>query len=72
MVTASWHDDSSDSDMLTYGDGTWVAYMNSATKASRIGLFAGYNFAGSVEWAIDLVQFVVGEAVAVAALDVVA
>lgn len=72
MVTASWHDDSSDSDMLTYGDGTWVAYMNSATKASRIGLFAGYNFAGSVEWAIDLVQFVVGEAAAVAALDVVA
>ncbi|KAL6876786.1 glycoside hydrolase family 18 protein [Trichoderma novae-zelandiae] len=54
----SWHDDSSDSDMMTYGNGTWVAYMSQQTKASRINKYAALNFAGSVEWAIDLVQFV--------------
>lgn len=54
----TWHDDSSDSDIMTYGNGTWVAYMSQHTKASRINRYAGLNFAGSVEWVIDLVQFV--------------
>ncbi|RFU75458.1 killer toxin subunits alpha beta [Trichoderma arundinaceum] len=54
----TWHDNSSDSDMMTYGDGTWVSYMSQDTKASRINRYAGYNFGGSVEWAVDLVQFV--------------
>ncbi|KAL7782928.1 glycoside hydrolase family 18 protein [Trichoderma ceciliae] len=54
----TWYDSSSDSDMMTYGDGTWVAYMSQQTKANRINRYAGNNFAGSVEWAIDLVQFV--------------
>ncbi|KAH0528266.1 hypothetical protein TsFJ059_003151 [Trichoderma semiorbis] len=54
----SWHDDNSDSDIMTYGNGTWVAYMSQDTKASRINRYARLNFADSVEWAIDLVQFV--------------
>ncbi|OTA05019.1 hypothetical protein A9Z42_0056530 [Trichoderma parareesei] len=54
----TWYDSSSDSDMMTYGNGTWVAYMSQQTKANRINRYAGSNFGGSVEWAIDLVQFV--------------
>ncbi|KAK3305284.1 uncharacterized protein B0T15DRAFT_397766, partial [Chaetomium strumarium] len=44
----------SDSDMMTYGGGTWVSHMSHATKASRISRYASYGFAGSVEWAVDL------------------
>ncbi|KAL7802066.1 glycoside hydrolase family 18 protein [Trichoderma aethiopicum] len=54
----TWHDASSDSDIMTYGNGTWVAYMSQKTKASRINKYAALNFGGSVEWAIDLVQAV--------------
>lgn len=57
-TVTTWHDDDSDSDLMTYGDGTWVAYMTDDTKASRIDLYASYNFAGSVEWAVDLATFV--------------
>ncbi|AEO66607.1 glycoside hydrolase family 18 protein [Thermothielavioides terrestris NRRL 8126] len=57
----TWYDSSSDSDMMTYGDGTWVAYMSPATKASRINRYASYGFAGTVEWAVDLAQFVLGQ-----------
>ncbi|PTB48755.1 glycoside hydrolase family 18 protein, partial [Trichoderma harzianum CBS 226.95] len=46
-------DDASDSDIVTYQD-TWVAYMTPATKASRISSYQAANFAGSVDWAIDL------------------
>ncbi|KAJ5735081.1 glycoside hydrolase family 18 protein [Penicillium malachiteum] len=56
-----WHDDSSDSDMMLYGDDTWVAYMSNATKSSRISLYAGYNFLGTVDWAVDLATFVESE-----------
>ncbi|KAH6617398.1 glycoside hydrolase family 18 protein [Chaetomium tenue] len=57
----TWYDKESDSDMMTYGSGTWVAYMSPATKMSRIDRYAGYGFAGSVEWAVDLAQFVLGQ-----------
>ncbi|KAF3769408.1 hypothetical protein M406DRAFT_324927 [Cryphonectria parasitica EP155] len=32
--------------------------MSDNTKASHIDLYSSYNFAGSVEWAVDLAQFV--------------
>ncbi len=60
-AVTTWYDSSSDSDMMTYGGGTWVSYMSHATKASRISRYAGYGFAGSVEWAVDLAQFVLGQ-----------
>ncbi len=60
-AVTTWYDSSSDSDMITYGGGTWVSYMSHATKASRINRYASYGFAGSVEWAVDLVQFVLGQ-----------
>ncbi|KAK4031213.1 glycoside hydrolase [Parachaetomium inaequale] len=57
----TWYDSDSDSDIMTYGGGTWVSYMSHATKQSRISRYASYSFAGSVEWAVDLVQFVLGQ-----------
>ncbi|KUI60668.1 Killer toxin subunits alpha/beta [Cytospora mali] len=57
-AVTTWHDNSSDSDLMTYGDQTWVAYMSDDTKATRINLYSSYNFAGSVEWAVDLTNFV--------------
>lgn len=46
-------DESSDSDIVVYGN-TWVAYMSAATKARRISKYQSQNFAGTVDWAIDL------------------
>jgi hypothetical protein len=57
-VVSSWHDNSSDSDMMVYANNTWVAYMSQDTKVSRINRYASYGFAGTVEWALDLVDFV--------------
>lgn len=57
--TTSWYDAASDSDMVTF-DGTWAAYMSEDVKASRAELYEGYNLAGTVNWAIDLVDFVDG------------
>ncbi|KAI2792815.1 Killer toxin subunits alpha/beta [Penicillium oxalicum] len=56
----SWYDKDTDSDMMTYGGGSWVAYMSQKTKISRINRYAAYGFAGAVEWALDLAQFVLG------------
>ncbi|KAJ7161200.1 glycoside hydrolase family 18 protein [Mycena filopes] len=64
-----WYDKDSDSDMMMFGNGTWVAYMSAATKASRISKYTGHGFAGAVEWAVDLVQFVAGQSEADADLS---
>lgn len=32
--------------------------MSDDTKATRISLYSSYNFAGSVEWAVNLANFV--------------
>ncbi|KAH6641888.1 class V chitinase-like protein [Chaetomium tenue] len=55
---SSWYDAASDSDMMTYGSDTWVAYLSDKTKASRVKRFQALNFGGFVEWAIDLAAFV--------------
>ncbi|KAJ2974628.1 hypothetical protein NQ176_g5954 [Zarea fungicola] len=46
-------DDSSDSDIVTYAN-TWVAFMSPSTKTSRIAKYKSQNFAGTVDWALDL------------------
>ncbi|KAH8881787.1 glycoside hydrolase [Thozetella sp. PMI_491] len=51
--TQSYYDRRSGSDILIY-DGNWVAYMSDDTKATRMSLYSGYNFAGSTDWAVDL------------------
>ncbi len=53
-----WHDVSTDSDIMTYGNGSWAAYLSEENKATRIQLFKQLNFGGSAEWAIDLAAFV--------------
>lgn len=46
-------DDGSDSDIVTYAD-TWVAFMTPNTKNGRIAKYQSQNFAGTVDWALDL------------------
>lgn len=50
-----------DSDILVYGGTEWVSYMTDDTKASRETLYAGYNFAGTTDWAVDLQAYTADE-----------
>lgn len=38
-------------------DTEWVAYMSDTTKDTRRQLWEGKNFAGSIDWAVDLQEF---------------
>lgn len=49
-----WHDIKSDTDFLVYDDSTWVAYMSAETKQVRRILYDESNFAGTIDWAVDL------------------
>ncbi|KAK3940475.1 killer toxin alpha/beta [Diplogelasinospora grovesii] len=55
-TTISAYDAASDSNILVYGS-TWVAYMDDTTKASRVSAYQALNFAGTVDWAVDLQAF---------------
>ncbi|KAK6077706.1 glycoside hydrolase family 18 protein [Seiridium cupressi] len=55
--TDSWYDEDTDTDYLVYNDTEWVAYMSDEVKASRTALWNSYNFRGTVDWAIDLIEF---------------
>ncbi|KAL4956281.1 glycoside hydrolase superfamily [Aspergillus filifer] len=48
----TWYDSETDSDMTTYGDGTWVAYITQSTKASRINRYAN----STATWMITMVS----------------
>ncbi|KAI9654755.1 MAG: hypothetical protein M1821_005749 [Bathelium mastoideum] len=48
-----YHDTDSDSDIVVYG-GNWVGYMSDATKSARSGRYELQQFAGAVDWAVDL------------------
>lgn len=52
----TYYDEESDSDVAVFNS-NWVAYMNQTTKNGRINLYEGFNFAGTVEWAMDLEEF---------------
>ncbi|KAJ6450604.1 class V chitinase-like protein [Mycena sanguinolenta] len=54
----TFHDASSDTDILVYDSVQWVAYMNDATKASRTTTYQGLNMGGVSDWAVDLQAFV--------------
>ncbi|KAL2860831.1 uncharacterized protein BJX67DRAFT_386278 [Aspergillus lucknowensis] len=53
----TWHDEGSDSDIMVYNDTEWVAYMNQTTKLSRRIHWRAYNFAGTIDWAVDLQSY---------------
>lgn len=48
---------SAGSDLLVFNDTEWVAYMNDSIKKDREELYASYNFAGTTDWAVDLLEF---------------
>ncbi|KAF3480459.1 killer toxin alpha/beta [Arthroderma uncinatum] len=53
----TWYDRESASNIMTYDGKEWVAYMNAAVKRSRAGYYRKFNFAGVVDWAVDLEYF---------------
>ncbi|KAK3317910.1 killer toxin alpha/beta [Apodospora peruviana] len=53
----SFHDFDSNSDILIYDNTEWVAYMTETTKSTRRDTWKGLNFAGTIDWAVDLQSF---------------
>ncbi|KAL1614507.1 hypothetical protein SLS54_009680 [Diplodia seriata] len=55
--TRAWFDEGSGSDVLVYGDGQWVAYMGEETRRARAERYRVLGFAGTADWAVDLLSF---------------
>ncbi|PSK36632.1 Endochitinase B [Elsinoe australis] len=53
----TWYDKETDSDYLLYRGTEWVGYMSPSTKEGRRGHWQKYNFAGTIDWAVDLQEF---------------
>ncbi|CRG90584.1 hypothetical protein PISL3812_07628 [Talaromyces islandicus] len=53
----TWYDDDSSKSDIVVWNGNWAAYMGPKTKASRRDHWKGYNFAGTIDWAVDLQDF---------------
>ncbi|KAG9191337.1 chitinase [Alternaria panax] len=51
-----FHDDDSSSDIMLYG-GDYVSYMTPDKKEERRETWRGLNFAGTIDWAVDLQRF---------------
>ncbi|CZS72048.1 unnamed protein product [Fusarium graminearum] len=51
-----FYDKSSQSDVMLY-KGDYVSYMTPKTKISRRDVWKNLNFAGSIDWAVDLQEF---------------
>lgn len=47
-------DETSNSNIMVWDDTQWAAWMDDDIKAVRKELYAGMNFLGSADWAIDL------------------
>jgi chitinase len=54
---SSIFDEDSHSNIAVYDNMQWVAYMDNTVKADRKALYQGLNFAGIIDWAIDLQGF---------------
>lgn len=52
----SFHDSASNSDIILY-NGDYISYMTDTTKNTRRNDWEGLNFAGSIDWAVDLQEF---------------
>ncbi|KAM5368692.1 hypothetical protein ACJZ2D_009358 [Fusarium nematophilum] len=55
-VSRSFYDKNSQSNVMLY-EGDYVSYMTTETKNSRRDVWTNLNFAGSIDWAVDLQQF---------------
>ncbi|KAF2132617.1 carbohydrate-binding module family 24 protein [Dothidotthia symphoricarpi CBS 119687] len=51
-----FHDGASNSDIILY-NGDYISYMTDTTKNTRRNDWKGLNFAGTIDWAVDLQQF---------------
>jgi chitinase len=56
-TATTFYDSDSESDIMVYNDTQWVAYMSNNTRAARTATYLGWNFLGTVDWAIDLAAF---------------
>ncbi|KAK3330048.1 killer toxin alpha/beta [Apodospora peruviana] len=52
-----WTDTKSASQIMTWDGTEWVAYMTDDQKKARGTRYKGLNFAGTVDWAVDLQGF---------------
>ena len=52
--TKTWHDKESNSDIMVYANTEWTAYMSPKTRKSRSEYYKSLNFAGIIDWAVDL------------------
>ncbi|KAF5606321.1 glycoside hydrolase family 18 [Fusarium subglutinans] len=52
----AFYDSDSESDIMLY-KGDYISYMTPKTKDSRRDKWKGLNFAGSIDWAVDLQKF---------------
>jgi hypothetical protein len=52
----SFHDTGSNSDIIIY-NGDYISYMTDTTKNTRRNDWKGLNFAGTIDWAVDLQEF---------------
>ncbi|KAK6067276.1 Killer toxin subunits alpha/beta 6 [Seiridium cupressi] len=53
----TWFDTETMTDYLIYEGTEWVAYMSESTKAARMARWKELNFAGTIDWVIDLNEF---------------
>ncbi|KAK3945004.1 hypothetical protein QBC46DRAFT_435648 [Diplogelasinospora grovesii] len=53
----TWYDTDSNSDIMTWDNGNWVAFMSESTKSSRRSYWQGFNFRGTIDWAVDLQNY---------------
>lgn len=51
-----FHDQQSDTDVMLY-DGDHISYMTPTTKVARRNLWKGFDFGGTIDWALDLQSF---------------
>ncbi|KAI1131004.1 glycoside hydrolase family 18 protein [Nemania abortiva] len=56
-ASQTWHDSEADADFIIYDLTEWGSYMTDETKRSRTDRWKSLNFAGTVDWALDLQQF---------------
>ncbi|KAI8316648.1 Killer toxin subunits alpha/beta [Colletotrichum sp. SAR11_59] len=54
---SSYFDEDSQSNIAVYDSTQWVAHMDDDLKADRKALYESLNFAGIIDWAIDLQGF---------------
>ncbi|KAI1483610.1 glycoside hydrolase family 18 protein [Daldinia eschscholtzii] len=53
----TWYDSEVDADFVVYDSTEWASYMSDNTKQSRANRWKSFNFAGIIDWALDLQHF---------------